>query len=114
MVKHKADQFQLFYYCSECKVHWDMVWSCACDDECPGCNTAYTPRQVVNLSILTWPIWIIIHYYRFGNRAFLVRAKKLTVKRAIRYLGDGFESGREDEYVEILGPFKQEEIAPCK
>lgn len=26
------------YRCARCRTAWTQVWSCACDDECPGCG----------------------------------------------------------------------------
>lgn len=30
--------FANFYRCPECKTAWEDEWSCACNDECPGCG----------------------------------------------------------------------------
>jgi hypothetical protein len=26
------------YECSHCEINWFEIWSCAYDDECPGCG----------------------------------------------------------------------------
>jgi hypothetical protein len=37
--------FRNSYHCDDCDVSWTDTHSCACDDECPECGTAYTPAE---------------------------------------------------------------------
>lgn len=30
--------YEVSYQCQQCGFGWSTVWSCACDDECPGCG----------------------------------------------------------------------------
>jgi DnaJ-class molecular chaperone len=43
---YNEEAFTMEYHCPECNETWFMNWSCACDDKCPVCNTAYTPLNV--------------------------------------------------------------------
>ncbi len=35
----------LNHYECECGCTWDDVWSCGCDDECPGCGSDISPVE---------------------------------------------------------------------
>jgi hypothetical protein len=35
------------YECDECGTTWEDVWSCGCDDECPGCGADISPSVSV-------------------------------------------------------------------
>ena len=49
--------------------------------------------------------YVIVHHQRFGDTATIVlSSRKVTNSMARRYLGDDFEQGREDEWVEVYGP----------
>jgi len=37
------------YKCKDCDVEWEMEWDCTCEDECPKCNSVYTPYKSVGL-----------------------------------------------------------------
>ena len=44
------------YRCQECDISWDDQWSCACNDECPGCNVETEPHDSVELDLQGNPI----------------------------------------------------------
>ena len=31
---------RVFYICPDCGEHWESIWSCACNDECPKCGAS--------------------------------------------------------------------------
>jgi len=33
------------YECNECDTAWSDVWTCACNDRCPTCNTETEPSE---------------------------------------------------------------------
>jgi hypothetical protein len=42
-------RFENHYYCPDCDVSWDDVWSCQCDDECPECHKDYTAKYSLDV-----------------------------------------------------------------
>jgi hypothetical protein len=56
--------FENNYLCPECGAVWDSEWSCACNDECPDCETGdITPVFSREMTISVEPVgdgvWMI-------------------------------------------------------
>jgi hypothetical protein len=52
-------------------------------------------------------LYIIIHTHRHGVDVYPVLANSyLSVEQAADYVGDAFEPDREDEYLDIAGPWE--------
>jgi hypothetical protein len=40
-----ARAWRNYYRCADCGAHWNMEWSCQCDDDCPDCGATMTPAR---------------------------------------------------------------------
>lgn len=38
------------YCCPYCKIEWDDIWDCECNDKCPECNAEIEPSCSTNLN----------------------------------------------------------------
>jgi len=34
-----------YYYCENCDMYWQDMWSCMCNDRCGNCDTEIEPFQ---------------------------------------------------------------------
>ena len=56
-------------------------------------------------------LFIIVHTHRFGVDVYPVMSTvAMTKERAIKYLENEFEPNREDEFVDVEGPFVAENL----
>ncbi len=42
--------FRNFYECVDCGTSWEDVWSCACEDDCPNCDTDMEPFKSIEIA----------------------------------------------------------------
>lgn len=40
---YEVKEYMNYYRCPDCKVEWDDVWTCTCNDKCPECNKEIEP-----------------------------------------------------------------------
>lgn len=117
-----SNQVKVYLHCSSCGggleglLHGDGIYVDTCE-KCTGKKgtLAQVEEEIKGLMSRKRSLFIVMHKHRHGTDVYPVFAEKEEDVNAEAIVGDNLESDREDEELEVRGPWRMEEIpAPGK